>query len=573
MMFTGWGGVFWYGGQIALAGRIRHPEARVAMDELRRGLDLHYHGLGGPLLRHTVGDAGLRRDHRLGALFGSGVQDLMAWLDPQLVHLPRSVDRYPTGSLNRELLFWLAAFMAIDEPLAGTAALPSGLRHLLRGVATSARLARAYPGLAERYARLCAAELAERARVLPGWDGAHPACRLEAAIRAALGSTQPTLDPWLADATAAARDGLPIPARRWPRGVVPFLPVALWGEPPAGLPGLRLFALKRRARRHALGPLAKLVRARFDPAQAAVPVDGAAARACFTYPEWSHRDQAYRANWCVVTEDVPLGRGAAVPDGATLVLARQVRSRFEALRQLPGWRRRLESGEELDLDACIESVCDAHGCGRPSPRVWREREPRWRELAVAVLMDTSRSTQAWVGEQQVIGIARRAMLVLGEALAGARDDFALFAFASESRQRVFCHRLKGFDEAYDDTTRQRLGALEAAHYTRLGAAIRHVGATLARRPAAQRLLLILTDGLPHDPVDGYVGQHALEDTRRALVELRARGMHAFGLTIDQRGAEFLPHLFGAGRYAVFADPRALPQVLARLLAGITGRTP
>ena len=124
------------------------------------------------------------------------------------MHLPRSVDRFPSGALNRELLFWLAAFMAVDEPLAGTAALPSGVRHLLRGVATSARLARAYPGLAERYARLCAAELAERVRVLLGWVGAHPACRLEAAIRAALGSTEPALDPWLADAAAAARAGL-----------------------------------------------------------------------------------------------------------------------------------------------------------------------------------------------------------------------------------------------------------------------------------------------------------------------------------------------------------------------------
>lgn len=572
-MLAGWGGVFWYGGQIALAGRIRHPQARVSMEDLRRGLDVHYHGLGGTLERHAVGDAGVRREHRLGALFSSGVHDLMAWLDPEQVHLPRSVDRFPTRALNRELLFWLVAFLAVDEPLAGAAALPSGVRHLLRGVATSARVERAFPGLGERYARLCAAELAERARVLPGWDGAHPACRLEAAIRVALGSPQPAPDPWLADAMAAARAGLPIPVRRWPHGVLPFLPVALWGEPPRGLPGLRLVAFRRRTRRRAQGPIAKLTNARFDPAQDAAPTEGAATHATFTYPEWSDRDQAYRADWCVVTENVPAGRGASAPDEASRVLARQVRRQFEALRQLPGWRRRLESGDELDLDACVESICDAHGCGRPTTRMWKQRAPRQRDLAVAVLIDTSRSTEAWVGEHRVIGIARRSMIVLGEALAAARDDFALFAFASESRQRVFCHRLKGFDEDYDDVVRQRVVALEAAHYTRLGAAIRHVGAALERRPAAQRLLLVLTDGRPHDPVDGYVGRHALEDTRRALIEQRARGLQPFGLTIDPRGAEFFPHLFGVGRYAVFTDPRALPQVLARLLARITGRTP
>jgi nitric oxide reductase NorD protein len=43
------------------------------------------------------------------------------------------------------------------------------------------------------------------------------------------------------------------------------------------------------------------------------------------------------------------------------------------------------------------------------------------------------------------------------------------------------------------------------------------------------------------------------------------------LTIDQRGREYLPHLFGTGHYAVFADPRSLPQVLPRLYARITAR--
>jgi nitric oxide reductase NorD protein len=251
----------------------------------------------------------------------------------------------------------------------------------------------------------------------------------------------------------------------------------------------------------------------------------------------------------------------------------QVRRRFEALRQLPAWRRRLASGDELDVDACVQSIADARGCGRPSERVWQQRAPRWRDLSVAVLADTSRSTEAWVGEHRVIGIAKRSMLVLGDALSAAEDDFALYAFASDSRWRVGCRRLKGYDERYGDASRQRIGALEAAQYTRLGAALRHVGAGLAQRRGTQRLLLVLTDGRPHDPADGYVGRQALEDTRRALVELRARGLHCFGLTIDQHGADYLPQLFGRGHYAVFSDPLALPHLLPRLLARITGRTP
>lgn len=573
-MLAGWAGVLWYGGQIALAGRIRHAEARVTMDQLRRALDLHYHGLGGTLERRTVGDAGPRRGSWLTALFSSGVHDLMAWLDPEQVHLPRSIDRFPTPALNRELFFWLAAFMAEDRPLPDTAALPAGVRHLLRGVATSARVVRAFPALGERYARLCAAELAQRAHVLPSWDGTHPACRVEEAIRRALGSTKPLPDVWLADALAAAREGATIPRLGLPRlGVVlPYLPVALWGQPPAGTSGLRLFLFKRRLRPRAQGKSADLAQAGSDASQSGPTAEDAPARGTFTYPEWWDDARAYRAHWCVVSEDVPTPHGGASFDAPSRLLAQQVRRQFEAMRQRPGWTRRLESGDELDLDACVQSICDASGCGRPSTRVWQRRDPCLRELSVAVLMDTSRSTEAWVEEKRVIDIAKRSMLVLAEALSGAQDDFALFAFASDSRLRVLCHRLKDFDEPYGEASRQRMLALTAANYTRLGAAVRHVGARLERRPVAQRLLLVLTDGRPNDPVDGYVGRHALEDTRRALLELRSRGVHGFGLTIDQRGADYLPQLFGSGHYAVFSDPRALPRLLPRLLARITGRT-
>ena len=104
----------------------------------------------------------------------------------------------------------------------------------------------------------------------------------------------------------------------------------------------------------------------------------------------------------------------------------------------------------------------------------------------------------------------------------------------------------------------------------MGAVVRHVGGLLQARPHARKLMLVLTDGRPHDPIDGYEGRYALEDTRRALQEMRARGVHCFGLTIDRRGRSWLPHLFGPGHYAVFSRPDALPSVLPRLYARITG---
>lgn len=162
-------GSLWFGVQSALAGRIRHLDAGVTMETFRRGLEVNYHGLGGTLARHVVGDAGHGCGNRLSAAFSSGLHDLLAWLDPEQVHLPRSIDRYPTRALNHELFLWLAAFMAEDRPLDNIGALPAGVQHLLRGVATCARIERAFPALGQHHARFCAAELAQRAQVLPGW--------------------------------------------------------------------------------------------------------------------------------------------------------------------------------------------------------------------------------------------------------------------------------------------------------------------------------------------------------------------------------------------------------------------
>ena len=48
------------------------------------------------------------------------------------------------------------------------------------------------------------------------------------------------------------------------------------------------------------------------------------------------------------------------------------------------------------------------------------------DLAVAVALDMSRSTAAWIGEHRVIEIARQSMAVLAEALSAAGDEFALY---------------------------------------------------------------------------------------------------------------------------------------------------
>ena len=102
----------------------------------------------------------------------------------------------------------------------------------------------------------------------------------------------------------------------------------------------------------------------------------------------------------------------------------------------------------------------------------------------------------------------------------------------------------------------------------LGAALRHATRLLDKQPQAMRLLLLLSDGKPHD-IDLYEGRYGIEDTRVALIEARERGIRPFCVTIDREGASYLPHLFGPGGYTVLRRPDELPARLPVLYAQLT----
>ena len=570
MTLAQWPTALWYALLTGLAGRLRHPRAAVRLDACRRAMNLHFHALGGDRSRDVSPDSGSRRRFARATHRGN---DLLAWIDRDQVHVPDRINRYPSQALNRELYFWLAAYFALDRGIEGEESLPPGLRHLLRGVATSARVVERFPPMASRHARLCAAELEQRRDALPaiGDGAAYPVHHLEAGIRHALGGESPPDDAWLRAAIEEARHGaVPVPPSRWRRAALPFLPVFLWGSSRPEESGLRLRRIKRTVRRRARGTQRSLAVPRFDPVHHPEPASGVSSRGEHLYSEWDYRRRAYRPQWCRVTETVPRPETVPTSNPDVSALARRVRQQFESLCHIRRWTRGQETGDELDLEACVDSVADRRGRGVSGTRLYRRRERRTRDLSVAILLDASRSTATWVGEHRVIVVARQSMTVLAEALAAAGDEFALFGFASDSRLRVRCERLKDFTEPYEACARGRLRGLQPRDYTRMGAAIRHVGARLVDRTRTRKLMLVVTDGRPHDPTDRYEGRYALEDTRRAVQEVRARGMHCYGLTIDRRGRAWLPQLFGPGHYAVFSRLDALPAVLPRMYARITG---
>lgn len=304
-------------------------------------------------------------------------------------------------------------------------------------------------------------------------------------------------------------------------------------------------------------------------------VDREALSAELTYPEWDARAGAYLPAHVrvLVSPAAPDPQHAVAHDARARRRIRAVRRQFEAMRPARVAKPGHIEGDDLDLDAAVRSRVDALACGQGTERIWRQARPLARDLAISILLDVSRSTEAVVrggegGGRMVIEVEREALTAFAWGLHATGDAFAIHAFSSLRRNRVYVLGCKSFDEPMSATVEARIAALKPAFYTRLGAAIRHVSASLSRRPSKRRLLLVITDGKPND-LDHYEGRHGIEDARMAVREAGRAGQVVFGITVDRDGQSWFPRMFGPGGYALIphADrlTLALPEIYRRLV--------
>ena len=290
-----------------------------------------------------------------------------------------------------------------------------------------------------------------------------------------------------------------------------------------------------------------------------------------TYPEWNYRKHAHQPNHCRVLSGLHQQEGDhSVIDQATRRRINRVRRQFEALRPRREWLRGQVDGNELDMDAVVRAHCDLAAVGENSSGLYMSTRAQARDLAIAILIDVSLSTDAWVEDRRVIDIEKEALLVLAHGLASCGDDYSIQSFTSRRRHKVWVDTLKGFDEPMNETIERRIAGLKPGHYTRMGAAIRHTAAELSQRPNRHRLLLVLSDGKPNDS-DYYEGRYAIEDTKRAIMEARQQELKVFGVTIDRDAHQYIGHLFGRGAYAMVHKPehlaQALPGIYRQIIAG------
>jgi nitric oxide reductase NorD protein len=294
--------------------------------------------------------------------------------------------------------------------------------------------------------------------------------------------------------------------------------------------------------------------------------EGEAITGRLVYDEWDYRRAGYRKNWCqLVEKELAPVKGNFVEN--TLAGYRgqlqQLRRQFEMMRLQQRYLKRQREGDEIDLDAVIEALADARAGSAPSEKLFIRLDRDERNIAAVFLVDMSSSTEGWVGTA-----IKEALVLMCEALEVLGDRYAIYGFSGMRRQRAEFYHIKHLSERYNAEVRGRIAAINPREYTRMGPPIRHVTRLLADTEARVRLLITLSDGKPED-YDDYKGDYAIEDTRHALIEAKAAGIHPFCITIDREAQAYIPHMYGAVNYCFIDDVKRLPLRMPGIYRSLT----
>lgn len=287
----------------------------------------------------------------------------------------------------------------------------------------------------------------------------------------------------------------------------------------------------------------------------------------FLYDEWDWSRQHHRKGWCVLREH------AVVPGDLDFYhrtlrkhggLIQSLRRTFEVLRGEDRILKRQSYGEDVDIDAVVEAFADVRTGLEMTDRLFTRLHKDERNIAVMIMVDMSGSTKGWINEAE-----REALILLSEALDTLGDRFAIYGFSGWTRKRCEAFPVKRFDQPYGADVHARICGIAPRDYTRMGAPIRHLCGLLKAEEARTKLLITLSDGKPDDYDPQYRGEYGIEDTRQALFEARLDGIHPFCITIDETGAEYLPHMYGAANYTVVADVSRLPMKVSEIYRKLT----
>ncbi|MEM7642005.1 MAG: nitric oxide reductase D protein, partial [Pseudomonadota bacterium] len=423
-----------------------HPDAAIHLEDEIARLAVLFRGLGGAPsveLRPVTAEAS---HHRLSwrRKLGTWVEQVpQASFDGAILRLPTTLDLFPQAPLNRALYTWLAACAATvqtiparpDDPLA------ADLADLQAGQDMALRTLTQCPGLRDVFAGLRSAHLTTRPRAaLPRVEAA-----VEALARYILGEGEaPARPPQTAPRGYRPMRPVPLWPRLIPPEATPFQPT---DTPPdvnadqteetlqttkkgtrkaadqterrdslilhkfeAILSFADFLNLNRRtddddldAAKKAMDDLEELsltdisktpaTKFKLNLDLSATDVNREAVSGQHVYDEWDVKSQSYLKDHCRVFASEAEPAGPPAPQDARAARRiRTVRRQFAAFRPRPVTLKGQPDGDTLDLSAAIRARADLAATGSAQDRLWCQTRPTARDLAVSILIDTSRST-------------------------------------------------------------------------------------------------------------------------------------------------------------------------------------
>ena len=294
------------------------------------------------------------------------------------------------------------------------------------------------------------------------------------------------------------------------------------------------------------------------------------------YHEWDYMSQLERPMWTTVNEKRPVD---GAPEDIEAILerhqpmVRRLKYLIEGIQPQGVVRqRKVEDGDQIDLNAAVNAMVDIRMGDTPDPRINIRTRLQIRDLSVMLLIDLSESTNDLIGrgdeETTVLDLAREAAALLADAIHRVGDPFAIHGFDSNGRHDVEYYRFKDFGEPYADKAKARLAGMTGQLSTRMGAALRHAGSVMHTYPSQRKLLLLLTDGEPSDN-DVRDPQYLRHDTKKAVEELHRKGIETFCVTLDPNADQYVERIFGPKHYMVLDHVARLPEKLPALYLSMT----
>ena len=254
--------------------------------------------------------------------------------------------------------------------------------------------------------------------------------------------------------------------------------------------------------------------------------------------------------------------------------------------------RKLDDGEEIDIDDVIEAMIDIKSGVGPSEKLYWKRNKVQRDVAVLFLLDTSASTAEAISDistsyavsggtdvnvsrssyKRIIDVEKEAVVLLINAIESLGDIYGIYGFSGYGRENVEFYTVKDIDEPFSEKIKGRVESISPLHATRMGPAIRHATTKLDKVDARTKLLFLISDGRPQDrgySREGVEKEYGVHDTKMALDEAKNKNINAFCLTVDKTGHDYLKTMCQDMAYEVLDDIHILPERLLYLYRRLT----